>query len=265
MFDSDGTEWAVAARKVEHTATEPGWSEVDMDRLWLDTCDVIQAALRDGNVEPDAIAAVTCTGHGNGLYLVDADGRPVRAGIGGGDARAADYIERWAEDVHERVLPKTMQSLWPGQPNAILAWLKDHEPESLNRAKWLFMVKDYTRFRLTGEAAAEISDLSGTSLIDVGRGEYDPELLDIWGLADLRPIMPPIVQIGRRLRHRHRRGGRSDRPGRGDAGRRRTLRYRRLRAGGRHDRRVDPLHGSRDVGEQPIHLEGRRSSAPTSS
>ena len=194
VFDQNGTEWAVAARKVEHTAAEPGWSEVDMDRLWLDTCDVIKAVLRDGNIEPDSIAAVTCTGHGNGLYLVDAEGRPVRAGIGGGDARAAKYIERWQGETHDRVLPKTMQSLWPGQPNAILAWLGDHEPESLQKAKWIFMVKDYTRFRLTGEAAMEISDLSGTSLIDVGGGCYDPEVLDAWGLADLESIMPPIVQ-----------------------------------------------------------------------
>ena len=46
-----------------------------------------------------------------------------------------------------------MQRLWPGQPNALLAWLKDCEPETLQKARWLFMVKDFIRFRLTGRPA----------------------------------------------------------------------------------------------------------------
>ena len=194
VFDGRGVELAVASRKVERISSRPGWSEVDMDRLWLDTCGVVKTAMDNGTIDPDSIAVVTCTGHGNGLYLVDADGRPVRAGIGGGDARAVEYIKRWETDTFERVLPKTMQQLWPGQPNAILAWLKDHEPEPLQKARWMFMVKDFTRFRLTGEAAMEITDLSGTSLIDVGHGCYDAEVLQAWGLADLQSIMPPIVR-----------------------------------------------------------------------
>ncbi len=194
VFDQSGAELAVAARKVEHVSSRPGWSEVDMDRLWLDTCGVIRETLGEGAIDAESIAAVTCTGHGNGLYLVDAEGRPVRAGIGGGDARAVEYVRRWEGRTHARVLPKIMQSLWPGQPNAILAWMKDHEPESLAKARWMFLVKDYARFRLTGRAAIEITDLSGTSLIDVGRGEVDAEVLDAWGLADLRSILPPIVQ-----------------------------------------------------------------------
>ena len=68
------------------------------------------------------------------------------------DSRAKDYVARWNEEgVHEAVLPKTTQCLWPGQPNSLLAWMKDHEPESIERAGWVLMAKDYTRFRLTGK------------------------------------------------------------------------------------------------------------------
>lgn len=194
LVDVRGRELAVAARKVEHTARQPGWDEVDMDTLWQDTADVIRETLEKASVPPDSIAAVTCTGHGNGLFLVDASGNPVRAGIGSGDSRAASYVERWDRECLDRLLPKIMQRLWPAQPNALLAWLKDHEPEAVRNARWLFMVKDFIRFRLTGQAAMEITDLTGTSLIDVGRGGYDLEVLDAWGLTDLDRIMPPIVQ-----------------------------------------------------------------------
>ncbi len=194
VFDGSGTELAVAARKIEHNAPLPGWDEIDMRRLWDDTCGVVKEVIQKTSVDPATIDAVTCTGFGNGLFLVDEAGQPVRAGIGSGDSRAVEYIQRWDGEILDRLLPKTMQRLWPGQPNSLLAWLKEHEPEVLQKAKWLFMVKDFIRFRLTGRAAAEITDLSGTSLIDVGRGCHDSEILEAWGLADLESIMPPIVQ-----------------------------------------------------------------------
>ncbi|MEA1951626.1 MAG: FGGY family carbohydrate kinase, partial [Planctomycetota bacterium] len=194
LFDGRGAELAVTARKIEHASPQPGWDEIDMHRLWSHTCGVIKEALRQSSVDLATIAAVTCTGFGNGLFLVDQAGQPVRAGIGSGDSRAIEYIQHWEDETLDRLLPKTMQRLWPGQPNALLAWLKEYEPQALQKAKWLFMVKDFIRFRLTGRAAAEITDLSGTSLIDVGRGCHDPEILAAWGLADLESIMPAIVQ-----------------------------------------------------------------------
>ena len=194
LFDAAGTELAVSARKVEHVATQPGWDEVDMDTLWRDTSCVIRETIQAAAIQPESIAAITCTGHGNGLFMVDAEGRPVRAGIGAGDSRAMDYVERWDRELLDDLLPKVMQRLWPGQPNALLAWLKEHEPECMQQVRWMFMVKDFIRYRLTGQAAMEITDLTGTSLIDVGRGDYDRKILDAWGLADLETIMPPIVQ-----------------------------------------------------------------------
>lgn len=45
-----------------------------------------------------------------------------------------------------RHFAKTMQSIWAGQPVALLAWLKDFEPETLQKARYIFMVKDLIRF-----------------------------------------------------------------------------------------------------------------------
>ena len=71
----------------------------------------------------------------------------------------------------ETVLPLTTQSIWPAQPNALLAWLRDHEPEVMKRARWVLMCKDYVRYRLTGEIKAELTDMSGTSLMNVGTAQ----------------------------------------------------------------------------------------------
>lgn len=195
VFDDTGREWGVASRKVEHIYLHPGWTENDMDALWSGVSEVVREVLGKSQMEPNEIACVTCTGHGNGLYLVAHNDTPARNGIISSDGRARAYIEQWTrDDVLARILPKTMQSLWPAQPNALLRWLIDHEPETMQRTKWMFMVKDFIRYRLTGIAAMEISDMSGTSLIDVGRATYDDEVLETWGLLDWKRVMPPLVR-----------------------------------------------------------------------
>ncbi len=197
IFDSQGKEHAVAARKIEHIYLHPGWTENDMNALWHSVCEVLREILEKSKVAPKAVACVTCTGHGNGLYLVADDGLPARNGIISSDARARKYIEQWtADDVLATILPKTMQTIWPAQPNALLRWMIDNEPATMARVKWLFMAKDYIRFRLTGEAFMELSDMSGTSLIDVGKGAYDDEVLAVWGLSDWKHIMPPLRKSG---------------------------------------------------------------------
>jgi L-xylulokinase len=85
-----------------------------------------------------------------------------------------------------------MQSIWPGQPNTLLAWLKNHKPEIFNKIRWVFMCKDYVRFCLTGEPYAEITDMSGTSLMNVRDVKYDRELLQEFGIGDCEAMLPPL-------------------------------------------------------------------------
>ncbi|MDR0521721.1 MAG: carbohydrate kinase [Planctomycetaceae bacterium] len=197
IFDETGKEYASAGRKIEHIYLRPGWTENNMDSLWNSVCEVLREILEKSKIDPKQVACVTCTGHGNGLYLVSHNDTPARNGIISSDNRARKYIEEWtAADVLGKILPKTMQSMWAAQPNALLRWLIDNEPETMKKTKYLFMVKDFVRYRLTGEAYMELSDMSATSLINTAAGEYDDEVLAVWGLADWKKIMPPLKRSG---------------------------------------------------------------------
>ncbi len=193
IFARNGRELAVAARRTESLTPSPGWVEFDAEAMWQATAAAVRRVIDKAGIAPQQIAAVACTGHGNGVYLVDAAGRPVRPAIFSADTRARAYVERWtAEGIDRAVRPKTMQSLWPGQPNALLAWLADYEPDVVARTRWCLMCKDYTRLRLTGEAFAEQTDMSGTSLLDVETGRYDAGLLDTFGVGAWREKLPPL-------------------------------------------------------------------------
>ncbi len=195
LFATDGRLVAVAGRKTEMLSPQPGHTERHTEEMWRATADAIREVIQGARVDPGEIAGVASAGHGNGLYLVDDEGCPVRTGIVSTDSRAKDYVARWyADGVHDYVLPKTMQSLWPGQPNALLRWLRDHEPEAIARAGWALMAKDYVRFRLTGAFHSELTDASGTSLMDVAEGQYDPDILEAFGIGDLARLLPPVVR-----------------------------------------------------------------------
>lgn len=193
LFDTAGQEVAVAQRRTEMTSPAPGQTERDSEGLWQATAAAVKDVVGQASIDPAHIACVATAGHGNGIYLVDEAGRPTRPGIISTDTRAAQYVADWCNgDVLKTIHPKTMQSLWPGQPPALLAWLRDHEPEVLERTVWALACKDYIRGRLTGEFYAELTDASGTSLIDVEKAQYDDSLLAAFDIAPLRRMLAPI-------------------------------------------------------------------------
>jgi L-xylulokinase len=193
VFTLDGRELAVAERPVQVLNPQPGWNERDMNAMWRETADAIREAVEKSGVAPAAIAAIACTGHGNGLYLVDAAGTPVRNAINSTDGRAADIITRWKQDgTATKALAMTAQCVWPAQPNALLAWLRDHEPASLARASAVLFAKDFTRLKLTGESWAELTDMSGSSLMNVVSGQYDDAVLELFGIREFKHLLPPL-------------------------------------------------------------------------
>lgn len=58
--------------------------------------------------------------------------------------------------------------------------------------RWVFEAKDYLRFRLTGEAFAEYTDSSGTSLLNLHTRQFDRELLRLYGIPEVWEALPPL-------------------------------------------------------------------------
>ncbi len=195
LFTTAGKEIATAARKVSLIEPKPGFSERDMDQTWTSTAEAISQVLAKSSIDPGQIAAIACTGHGNGIYLVDEQGKPVRNAINSTDNRAQSYVDKWlADGVNGKVLPKTTQCLWPAQPNALLSWLRDNEPATIDKTRWVLMCKDYIRYRLCGQINAELTDMSGTSLMNVVTGRYDDEVLELFGISQMKDLLPPIIK-----------------------------------------------------------------------
>jgi L-xylulokinase len=193
LFDLQGKEVAVACCKAETEYPHPGWTERDMEMLWQSTASAIREVLAKSGAKPEEIAGIGNTGHGNGVYLLDKHGQPLRNGIQSMDSRAANVVNAWTHsDLHAKVFPFTIQSFWPAQPNALLVWLKKNEPQNYARLGAVLMVKDYIKYRLTGELTADYTDMSATSLMDVRNKNYSRELMGLYDLSEAYEALPPL-------------------------------------------------------------------------
>ena len=195
LYDRMGREMGVASCDTRMLTPRPGFVERDMEEMWQANCTVIRQVLEKTGVDPGDVAGVGVCGHGKGLYLWGKDDRPARNGIISTDNRAYAYPLRWREDGTEaRAFERTCQHVMACQPVALLAWLRDNEPEVLDNIRWVFECKDYVRFRLTGEARAEITDYSGANLMNLHTRDYDAEILKLFGIEGIRDALPPLCR-----------------------------------------------------------------------
>ena len=193
IFDENGQQISVASVPTVTITPKPGYTERDMEELWQVNAQAVKEAIEKSGIDPADIAGVSFSGHGKGLYLVGKDGKPSYNGIISTDARAWAYVKKWKEDgTAKKVYEKTYQDILACQPVSLLAWLKDNCPEVIENTKYVFAVKDYVRYRMTGEAYAEMSDFSGGNLVNLATGEYDRELMELFGIGEVYDMLPPL-------------------------------------------------------------------------
>ena len=190
LFDQNGKEIAVSSEAVPLISP----TERDMNELWESCCACIKDCIEKSKIEPMAIKGMAISGHGKGLYLWGKDNKPAYNGIVSTDQRAQEIVDALSlKGVTEKLREKSCQQLLACQPAALLVWMQKNRPDVYKNIKYVFENKDYIRFRLTGNAAAEITDYSGTSLLNLHTAAVDPEMFDILGIPEMTECIPPIV------------------------------------------------------------------------
>ncbi len=194
LFDAQGQQLAVEAAATPAEHLDLVCAERDLDLLWQINAQVIKGCILAAGIAAEEIAGVSFSGHGKGLYLLDKAGMPLGRGIMSTDGRAEAVVKRWQDSGQaERLYTKTYQKLIPSQSPALLMWLKEQAAETFAQIGTVFAVKDYIRYRLTGNVHAEYSDASGNNLLNLQTRSYDPEILSLFGLEELEAAFPPLL------------------------------------------------------------------------
>lgn len=193
LVTARGDEVATASRRADTLRAAPGHAERDMAALWRSVAGAIQDVLAAARVRGADVAAVGCTGHGNGLYALDRAGAPLGHAIQSLDGRAAALLAEWQRGgVTGAAYALSRQSNYAAQTAVLLAWLKRHQPADYARIGTVLLAKDYLNFCLTGVRGSDYTDLSTTGLLNLTRRDYDADLLGLYGLEDIRPALPGL-------------------------------------------------------------------------
>ena len=193
IFDEDGKQISVASVPTVTLTPKPGYTEKDLDELWEVNARAVRTAIEKSGIDPKNIAGVSFSGAGKGLYMIGYDGKPSYNGIMSTDTRAWAQVERWYKDgTSKKVYEKTYQEILAVQPVSLLAWFKENQPEVLEKTKYIFAVKDYIRYMLTGEAYSEYTDCSGGNLVNMVTGQHDRELMALYDLEECYEKLPPL-------------------------------------------------------------------------
>jgi L-xylulokinase len=193
VFDVDGTTLSVARRRVPHIVPTPRHIERDMDGLWQATAEAIAEALAACRRPASDVVAVSATAHGDGVYLLDADRKPLGNAVLSLDSRAGALIAEWeADGASVAALALSGQMPHASAPSALLAWMARNEPERFARIAHVMACKDWLRFCLTDTIGTDLTEAS-TSFTNVQSQLYDNAVLDLFGLGSLRKALPPVA------------------------------------------------------------------------
>jgi xylulokinase len=177
VIDEKGTVVAIASDEYTFETPRPLWAEQNPADWWRACVNVVRAVLQKVNARD--IAGIGLTGQMHGLVLMDADGTVLRPCIMWNDQRTAAQCAEITERVGgtTQLLQLIGNPVLPGFTAPKILWVRENEPQVYARAAHVLLPKDYLRYKLTGAYATEVSDASGTALLDVAKRNWSGELL----------------------------------------------------------------------------------------
>jgi len=190
LCDQNGKVLATAS--VEHPiyTPRPGWSEQNPRDWWKSSVEAIRLVCRKARVRPERIEGIGLSGQMHGSVFVDRAGKPLRRAILWNDQRTAEQCEQIESAAGGRraLIRMVNNPALTGYTAPKILWVRQHDPGTYERTYKILLPKDYIRLCLTGEFATDVSDASGTLLLDVRRRRWHKGLLARLGIdPDLLP------------------------------------------------------------------------------
>ena len=199
LFDANLKLLSSAQAELKQDFPHPGWVEQQAEPLWQSCVETIRQALAAAGAAAGDVAALGLTNQRETLLVWERDsGQAVCPAIVWQDRRTEDICERLrADGVEKMVSQRTGLLLDPYFSATKLGWILDRDPLLRRRAEAGELaagtVDSYIIWRLTGGAVhrTDATNASRTLLYDIHRGQWDSDLLDLFGIP--APLLPQVA------------------------------------------------------------------------
>ena len=170
-----------------------GWAEQRPEDWWRACGLAVRHALAKSCLAGDAVACVGFSGQMHGAVMLDEQARVVRPALIWCDVRTEPQCRELTSKIGaERLIQLTCNPALPNFTLTKFLWVRNNEPENWKRVRSVMLPKDYVRFRLTGDRAIDMSDASGTLMLDVAHRRWSREVLQAAEIDDR--LLPALYE-----------------------------------------------------------------------
>ncbi|WP_407678859.1 xylulokinase [Candidatus Seribacter sulfatis] len=180
LIDSGGRVIKTSVPEYSFQTPKPLWAEADPLDWWEATQQAIKELLL--KVQSSEIAGIGLTGQMHGMVAMNKEGSVLRPCIMWNDQRSHLECDEITERVgQKKILSITGNPVLPGFTAPKILWTQKNEPDLFALIDKVVLPKDFIRYKLTGSFFSDVSDASGTSLLDVGKRTWSQEMFDCMG------------------------------------------------------------------------------------
>jgi glycerol kinase len=198
VFDHAGSIVSVAQKEFRQIFPQPGWVEHDPSDIWSSQAGVAAEALTKAGLTASDIAAIGITNQRETTLVWDrATGEPVANAIVWQDRRTAGICDRLRARKLDRLIRRKTGLVIDAYFSATKAqWILENVKGVKARARAgelaFGTVDSWLVWNLTGGKVhvTDASNASRTMLYDIVRGDWDDELLKIFGVP--RSMLPEV-------------------------------------------------------------------------
>lgn len=193
LFDECGA--VIASSTQEYPLYQPknGWAEQDPMDWYEAAINTIKKVINISAVDPKDIVALSIAGQMHGLVMIDKDGQILGKSILWCDSRTAKQCEEITNKVGaQRLIEINANPALTGFTAPKILWVREHLPELYAKCDCILLPKDFVRYMFTGQKAIEISDASGTNLLDIKQRIWSKEILQALDIDE--KLLPKIIE-----------------------------------------------------------------------
>jgi len=153
------------------------------------------AVMRASKATPEQVLGIGVSGQQHGFVPLDKNGKVIRRAKLWNDSSTAAQSEYLIKQLGglKATIKAIGNSIPPGFTASKVRWLKENEPESYEKLALILLPHNYINYWLTGVAAMEPGDASGTAFYDVVRRTWSEAALRALDAGrDLRACLPPL-------------------------------------------------------------------------
>jgi xylulokinase len=194
LMDQVGKVLAEANAEYPLHQPKPGWTEQSPQDWWDATVKTVRVVMSSAGLKPQDVKAIGLSGQMHGSVFLDKQNQVIRPALLWNDQRTGaecDEITQRAGGRKSLIKLVANPALTGFQAPKIL-WLRNHEPKNFAKLHKVLLPKDEIRRRLTGDYVTEVSDASGTLLLDVVKRKWSNKLLSKLDLDE--SLLPRVVE-----------------------------------------------------------------------